>query len=196
MATKTVLGNVVTAVTNNIAKIKTAIGNATTSAAGLMSSTDKTKLDGVAASANKTTIVNNLTATTAGSALDATQGKALSDEITSLNDSLTKHNSYTVKWTNSAFTTSVSVYNLNLFKIGKLVIFNNTILVNSEVPASSTLISSGGIPSEYKPITNNSINVYGKTIMLFYANGGVALQNISESITAGFHVISGCYFTN
>ena len=89
MATKTVLGNVVTAVTNNIAKIKTAIGNATTSAAGLMSSTDKTKLDGVEASANKTTIVNNLTATTAGSALDATQGKALSDEITSLNDSLT-----------------------------------------------------------------------------------------------------------
>lgn len=91
MATKTVLGNVVTAVTNNIAKIKTAIGNATTSAAGLMSSTDKTKLDGVADSANKTTIVNNLTATTAGSALDATQGKALSDKITSLNDSLTKH---------------------------------------------------------------------------------------------------------
>ena len=88
MATKTVLGNVVTAVTNNIAKIKTAIGNATTSAAGLMSSTDKTKLDGVEASANKTTIVNNLTATTAGSALDATQGKALSDKITSLNDSL------------------------------------------------------------------------------------------------------------
>lgn len=39
--------------------------------------------------ANKTTIVNNLTATTAGSALDATQGKALSDKITSLNDSLT-----------------------------------------------------------------------------------------------------------
>lgn len=89
MATKTVLGNVVTAVTNNIAKIKTAIGNATTSAAGLMSNTDKTKLDGVEASANKTTIVNNLTATTAGSALDATQGKALSDKITSLNDSLT-----------------------------------------------------------------------------------------------------------
>ena len=46
--------------------------------------------------ANKTTIVNNLTATTAGSALDATQGKALSDEITSLNDSLTKYSSYTI----------------------------------------------------------------------------------------------------
>lgn len=86
--TKTVIGNVVTAVTNNIAKIKTAIGNATTSAAGLMSNTDKTKLDGVDTGANKTTIVNNLTATTAGSALDATQGKALSDSISSLNSSL------------------------------------------------------------------------------------------------------------
>lgn len=38
--------------------------------------------------ANKTTIVNNLTATTAGSALDATQGKALNDSISSLNSSL------------------------------------------------------------------------------------------------------------
>lgn len=86
--TKTVIGNVVTAVTNNIAKIKTAIGNATTSAAGLMSDTDKTKLDGVDTGATKTTIVNNLTATEAGSALDATQGKALSDSISSLNSSL------------------------------------------------------------------------------------------------------------
>ena len=81
--TKTVLGNIVTAVTNNIAKIKEAIGNATTSAAGLMSSTDKTKLDGVETSANKTTIVNNLTTTTTGSALDAAQGKALSDKLAS-----------------------------------------------------------------------------------------------------------------
>lgn len=47
MATTTTIGNVVTAVVNNIAKIKTAIGNATTSAAGLMSNTDKSKLDNI-----------------------------------------------------------------------------------------------------------------------------------------------------
>ena len=38
---------------------------------------EKTKLAGIATGANKTTIANNLTTTTAGSALDATQGKEL-----------------------------------------------------------------------------------------------------------------------
>ena len=89
MATTTVIGNVIKAVTNNIATIKTAIGNATTSAAGLMTTTQVTKLNGIAEGATKTAIVNNLTATTAGSALDAVQGKALSDQISSLNSSLT-----------------------------------------------------------------------------------------------------------
>lgn len=121
MEVSEIIGNVVTAVTNNIAKVKTAIGNATTSAAGLMSSTDKTKLDGVEDSANKTTIVNNLTATTAGSALDATQGKALSDKITSLNDSLTnKQNAIVIDsgyWsTNGTNATTPTKYNNYLYR--------------------------------------------------------------------------------
>lgn len=53
---------------------------ATTSANGLMSSGDKSKLDGIATNANKTSITNNLTATVAGTALDATQGKVLNDK--------------------------------------------------------------------------------------------------------------------
>lgn len=81
--TKTVLGNIVTAVINNITKIKEAIGNASTSDAGLMSGDDKTKLDGVDEGATKTTVVNNLTTTETGSALDAAQGKVLSDRIAS-----------------------------------------------------------------------------------------------------------------
>lgn len=43
---------------------------------------EKTKLDGIEAGATKTTIVNNLTTTAAGSALDAAQGKVLDDKIT------------------------------------------------------------------------------------------------------------------
>lgn len=42
---------------------------------------EKTKLAGIADGANKTTIVNNLTTTAVGSALDAAQGKALNDKI-------------------------------------------------------------------------------------------------------------------
>ena len=42
---------------------------------------EKAKLAGVEEGANKTVIVNNLTATETGSALDASQGKALNDKI-------------------------------------------------------------------------------------------------------------------
>lgn len=57
---------------------------ATTSANGLMSSSDKSKLDGIATGANKTSIANNLTTTSSGYALDARQGKALNDRVSKL----------------------------------------------------------------------------------------------------------------
>ena len=66
----------------------TTYSDATTSAHGLMSTSDKSKLNGIAAGANKTTILNSLAATTTGYALDAIQGKALNDKITAINDSL------------------------------------------------------------------------------------------------------------
>ena len=66
----------------------TTYSDATTSAHGLMSASDKSKLDGIATGANKTTILNSLAATTTGYALDAIQGKALNDKITAINDSL------------------------------------------------------------------------------------------------------------
>lgn len=84
--------------------------NATTSAPGLMSSTDKSKLDSIASGADVSTIstvkvngtaltpdsnkavniavptlANNATTTVSGMALDARMGKTLSDQISSLN---------------------------------------------------------------------------------------------------------------
>lgn len=50
---------------------------ATTTANGLMSSTDKSKLDGIATGANKITIENVLTSTSTINGLSAAQGKAL-----------------------------------------------------------------------------------------------------------------------
>lgn len=55
--------------------------NATTSVAGLMSGADKTKLDGIAIGATKTTIINTLTSTATTDALSAAQGKALKDLV-------------------------------------------------------------------------------------------------------------------
>ena len=45
---------------------------------------EKNKLAGIAAQANKTNIVNNLTTSAAGSALDAQQGKVLKDALDAL----------------------------------------------------------------------------------------------------------------
>lgn len=58
----------------------TTYSNATTSAAGLMSSGDKSKLDGISSGANKTTINNTLTSTSTTEALSANQGKVLNDK--------------------------------------------------------------------------------------------------------------------
>lgn len=57
---------------------------ATITADGLMSSGDKSKLEGVEAGANKTTVVNALNSDSATSALSAAQGKALDGKITAL----------------------------------------------------------------------------------------------------------------
>lgn len=59
----------------------TTYSNATTSANGLMSSTDKTKLDGIATGATKNTVENVLTSDSTTNALSAKQGKALNTAI-------------------------------------------------------------------------------------------------------------------
>lgn len=50
---------------------------------------EKNKLAGIAAQANKTNIVNNLTTSAAGSALDAQQGKVLKDALDALTQRVT-----------------------------------------------------------------------------------------------------------
>lgn len=92
MATTTVIGNVIKAVTNNIATIKTAIGNATTSAAGLMTTTQVTKLNGIAEGATKNTIDSALSTTSTnavGNSVVTTNINSLSSSVTSLSSSVT-----------------------------------------------------------------------------------------------------------
>lgn len=58
----------------------TTYSTATTSANGLMSSSDKSKLDGIATGATKNTVENVLTSTSTTNALSAYQGKVLNDK--------------------------------------------------------------------------------------------------------------------
>ena len=69
--------------------VNTTYGDVTASAHGLMTASDKTKLDGIAAGANKTTLTKSLAVTEEGvSALDGTVGKILDSKISTLNDNL------------------------------------------------------------------------------------------------------------
>lgn len=67
------LASKITAAEKNITNIQTDVGGITTALTGKL---------------NKTDVIANLTATTSGKALDATQGKALQDQITQLNSDL------------------------------------------------------------------------------------------------------------
>jgi len=60
----------------------TTYSTATTSVNGLMSSSDKTKLNGIATGATKNTVENILTSTNTANALSAAQGKILNDRFT------------------------------------------------------------------------------------------------------------------
>lgn len=134
-AIKAVKDSIVSTVTASIDAVKSAIGNATTSAAGLMTTTQVTKLNGIADGANKTNIVNNLTATTAGSALDAVQGKALSDQISSLNSSLTKS---TITPTSTSNISSVSIKS---YKCGVVTILTFSFSASAAINSWATLLT-------------------------------------------------------
>ena len=69
-------------------------GVATTTQDGFMSTDDKTKLNGVAANANKTTIVNTLTSTSTTDALSANQGRLLNSSLSGKADSNHTHPEY------------------------------------------------------------------------------------------------------
>lgn len=94
----------ITAAEKNITNIQTDVGGITTALTG--------KLD-------KTDVIANLTATTSGKALDATQGKALQDQITQLNSDLSnlvKYDNITVTLTQGTITIVTVQRNLNVWK--------------------------------------------------------------------------------
>ena len=160
MATTTVIGNVIKAVTNNIATIKSAIGNATTSAAGLMTTTQVTKLNGIADGATKTAIVNNLTATTAGSALDAVQGKALSDQISTLNSSLTNNtfvmtSGLTTAGLHTSCVCDVCSVVITKSSSGRYTVLSWVTAMQTVTSTDSTIFDWLSVSALLKPIMNN-----------------------------------------
>ena len=69
-------------------------GAVTTTQDGFMTSADKTKLNGIDANANKTTIEDTLTSTSTTSALSANQGNVLNSSLSGKADSNHSHPEY------------------------------------------------------------------------------------------------------
>lgn len=164
----------------------TTYSDATTSAHGLMSASDKSKLDGIATGANKTTILNSLAATTTGYALDAVQGKALNDAIASLKKSVSDGKSaiasaITAKGVSTAsdasFSTmatnigniSTGVSPIDLLKGDKLKISGGYSSDYISQLCDSNAYQGGGYPYN----SNGKINVWH----VCPTNGGVGLLN-------------------
>lgn len=99
------LASKITAAEKNITSIKTDVSGINTALTGKL---------------NKTDVIANLTATTSGKALDATQGKALQDQITQLNSDLSPLTLDTIKF---SVTDGIS-YDLNLVRNTGITSFN------------------------------------------------------------------------
>lgn len=143
----------------------TTYSNATTSASGLMSSADKTKLNGIAAGANKTTIAANLTTTTAGYALDATMGKKLSETIE-------------------------EQINRLLILIGNLYGLTGTFADIAVVTysASSNIGTELGSAVYGACMTETDAkNNVGKEVLIFFTNGAIGKTTIVN--VSGFHIL-------
>ena len=86
------------------------IGDASTSSHGLMSATDKAKLDGIESQANKTTVSDSLSDTSTTNALSAAQGKVLNDSMTLLSSNI-----YSGTTTNDILTDAKSIGGTKVF---------------------------------------------------------------------------------
>ena len=69
-------------------------GAVTTTQNGFMTSADKTKLNGIAANATNTTVVNSLTSTSTTSALSANQGRLLNSSLSGKANAEHEHAEY------------------------------------------------------------------------------------------------------
>lgn len=133
---------------------------------------------------DKSNVVNNLTTTAEGYALDARQGKALNDKLLSV-----RYEASDVTWT-----ATVNTQYTWFYKIGRIVIFQ--IYVTSTINSSNTGI--GTLPAELYPNANQVwfptlSNGGGNTTIraTIQRNGAIGCVPGSSSLSGGF--ISGAY---
>lgn len=119
-------------------------------------------LDGkIAGKLAKSDVVNRLTETTAGKALDARQGKVLDDKITELNSNL---NGQVYDRSDLPLADFYTVNDFDLRRIGKLVVFNISLMISGGANFTpNTLYSIGPSPiiSELIPSKTFYLNGFG-----------------------------------
>lgn len=147
--------------------------------------------------ASKQGVANNLVTTAAGLVLDARQGKALDDKITSLNSSLGTYERFdlTLAYTSTGNVLNSS-YGIYFGGIGLVVLFVNLYDANGDIPKLNNPILT--VPSKYRPksgvatvftvsstfpsaqIERGGIDMsYTNIVLNNFATGAIALKFIS-----------------
>lgn len=147
---------------------------------------------------NKTDVINNLLATVAGKALDATQGKILGDRLTAAEGDIDELNGKTKKYEATVNTTQGSY--IHFARIGNLVYATHIAVFSLPSANVSHIIAT--IPSGYRPddnvyatevlVTSDAITGNGR--WSFGNNGDIRL--IASTTTIAEHSLTLCYLTD
>lgn len=164
----------------------TTYSDATTSAHGLMSASDKSKLNGIAAGANKTTILNSLAATATGYALDAIQGKALNDKITAINDSLIKYFDISSLLTITA--NNITVNDNKLLRNSSLVLIYLKFTLKSVISrgVDYTFGTLRGYTPKLSKVTTIIYFDDNMAVLSFLSTGSIIIRAITADIPKGY----------
>ncbi len=170
----------------------TQYGIASASTDGLMTSGDKKKLDGIAAGANETIIINNLQAKVAGTALDAVQGavlKGLWDQhetkINQINSDLTK------KQIDFTLANGVTRQAGLSWLRGNIVCLSTCLKISKNITANTNIIT--GMTAAGSPVkvefTYGVCNQKGAKIIPLIAMQGIAYCEDDLLVADGEYII-------
>lgn len=151
---------------------------------------------------DKANVVNNLTTTTAGYALDAREGKTLADNVSTLNDAYTTLNSAMRTGYSGIITSSVTGVKPGLstiVRVGKQINFCLFFASTSFNSTSGNEITVGSVPADFRPLVDRYAMGYvamnGTRIPTYFmikTNGNVAFVGYANGTVQGLGV-AGSY---
>ena len=194
-----------TSVPENAIFTDTTYGEAAADKAGLMSAGDKVKLNGIASGATRVEIIDSLDSTDISKALSANQGKALGDNVNTINTNMTdlservgnNENSITIinnKIIDTGWVTLTPesgwsiIKTLQARRFGPFVQLSGTMTYKSEI-TTSNVITITTLPSQFVPAVSSPypVSCSGNRVARVYIgpSGRVHVEGITSTLPVG-----------